>query len=50
MCYNVSMADIMIDIETCGTGSEACILTVADRHLYLLTNTVFRSILYRWHI
>jgi hypothetical protein len=23
------MADIMIDIETCGTGPEACILTVA---------------------
>jgi hypothetical protein len=23
------MADIMIDIETCGTGPEACILTIA---------------------
>lgn len=28
MCYNCIM-DIMIDIETCGTGPEACILTIA---------------------
>jgi len=46
MPYNTCMADIMIDIETIGTGPSACILTIAmqtfdpfadgwyDRHYY----------------
>lgn len=46
MPYNICMADIMIDIETIGTGPSACILTIAmqtfdpfadgwyDRHYY----------------
>ena len=37
------MADIMIDIETCGTGPEACILTIAAQCFDPLNRSEFNS-------
>lgn len=37
------MADIMIDIETCGTGPEACILTIAAQCFDPLTRHDFEQ-------